>query len=210
MIDFLKDRILLFILIIAGDWVSLSALIKADELRHDAITIAIVVSLLPSLLISLLIEFYFQQRLKKSQLVLGTAIFGAIFWIGFIFFYLQFSTINNQYGKVPYPADLTAVNSRDSIIVGGCKYTPEAQAEVDAFVRQNRTLTPITLFEDFNYDIAQIWTEKERDCARSKILNSFAVMLAFLITGITLTLESLIILKKPKKQKKELSAVKLP
>ncbi len=37
MIDFLKDHILLFVLIIAGDWVSLSALIKAEEIRHDAI-----------------------------------------------------------------------------------------------------------------------------------------------------------------------------
>lgn len=201
MIDFLKDRIILFILIIAGDWVSLSALIKADELRHDAITIAIVVSLLPSLLISLLVEFYFQQRLKKSQLVLGTAIFGAVFWIGFIFFYLHFNSINDQFGKVPFPTDFSGINSRDSMIVGGCRFTPEAQMEVNAFAAKNRTLTPTGLFEDFNYDVSQIWAEKERDCARGKILNSFAVMLAFLIAGITLTLESLIILKKPKKEK---------
>lgn len=198
MIDFLKDRILLFVMVISGDWVSLSALIKADEIRHDAITIAIVVSLLPSIIISLLVEFYFQQKLTKKKLVIGTALGGAIFWIGFIFFYLNFSSINDAYGKIPYPIDVSGMSSRDSIIVGGCHYTIEAQAEVNAYAARKRTLTPTQLFEDFNYDVSQVWVEKERDCARNKILNYFAIMLWFLIAGITLTSETIIALKKKK------------
>lgn len=205
MIDFLKDRILLFVTVIAGDWVSLSALIKADEIRHDAITIAIVVSLLPSLVISLLVEFFFQQRVTKRKLVVSTAVVGFLFWIGFIFFYARFSSINNEYGKVSYPVEVAGMHSRDSVIVGGCNYTIEAQAEVDNYAAKKRTLTESALFEDFNYDIAQIWTEKERDCARSKILNSFAVMLAFLIAGITLTAEAIIALKKEREKKEKKS-----
>lgn len=201
MIDFLKDRILLFVLVIAGDWVSLSALIKADEIRHDAITIAIVVSLLPSLVISLLVEFFFQQKLTRMALVIGTAVISLVLWAAFIFFYLRFSSINNQYGKVSFPVEISALHSRDSVIVGGCNYTVEAQAEVDDYAVKRRTLTPSVLFADFNYDISQIWTEKERDCARSKILNSFALMLAFLIAGITLSCETLIAYKKKEKER---------
>src|SRR6185503_7077185 len=103
MVDFLKNRILVFILIIAGDWVSLSALIKANEIRHDAITIAIAVSLLPSLVISLLVEFFFRQKLAKKKLILFTAIISLVFWAGFIVFYERFTSINNQYGKIPFP-----------------------------------------------------------------------------------------------------------
>lgn len=201
MIDFLKDRILLFILVIAGDWVSLSALIKADEIRHDAITIAIAVSLLPSLIISLLVEFFFRQKLAKKKLVWSTAIISLVFWAAFIFFYARFTSINNQYGKISFPLEDKSVTTKDSIIVGGCSYTPEAQAEVDDYASKKRTLTPATLFADFNYDISQIWIEKERDCARGKILNAFAIMLAFLIAGITLTCEALIAYKKKPKQK---------
>ena len=195
MIDFLKERILLFVVVIAGDWVSLSNLIKADEIRHDAITIAIVFSLLPSIIISLLVEFYFHKKVKKNKLVIGTAVFATFFWISFIFFYIHFSSVNDQYGKVPYPAKVSGMNSVDSMIVGGCHYTTEAQAEVDNYSARKRTLTPSELFEDFNYDISQIWTEEERDCARNKILYSFAVMLAFLIAGITLTAETIITLR---------------
>jgi hypothetical protein len=198
MIDFLKERILLFVMVIAGDWVSLSNLIKADEIRHDAITIAIAVSLLPSLIISLLIEFYFQQKLSKKKLVAGTTAFTTIVWIAFIFLYLHFSSINDQYGKVPYPTHVSGMNSVDSMIVGGCHYTPEAQAEVDSYAAKKHTLTPSELFEDFNYDVSQIWIQSERDCAKNKILNSFAMMLAFLIIGITLTTETIIALRKEK------------
>ena len=196
MIDFIKNRILLFVLIIAGDWVSLSALIKADEIRHDAITIAIVVSLVPSLIISLLVELFFWEKLSKKTLVIGAAIVSLVFWAAFIFFYLRFSHINDRYGKVSFPIEVSALHSRDSVIVGGCNYTVEAQAEVNDYAARRRTLIPSILFADFNYDVSQIWTEKDRDCARSKILNSFAVMLAFLIAGITLTCEILITYKK--------------
>ncbi len=198
MIDFLKDRILLFVLVIAGDWVSLSALIKANEIRHDAITIAIAVSLLPSLVISLLVEFFFRQRLAKRKLILFTAIISLLFWVGFIVFYEGFTTINNQYGKISFPATAESFNAKDSIIVGGCAYTTEAQAEVDSYASKKRTLTPAMLFADFNYDVSQIWTEKDRNCARTSILNSFAIMLAFLIAGITLACETLIAYKKKK------------
>jgi hypothetical protein len=198
MIDFLKDRILLFVLIIAGDWVSLSSLIKAGEIRHDAITIAIAVSLLPSLVISLLVEFFFRQRLAKTRLISSAAILSLVFWAGFIFFYGRFTSINNQYGKISFPVEAESFNGKDSVIVGGCSYTAEAQAEVDTYASKKRTLTPAMLFADFNYDVSQIWTEKERDCARGKILNAFAIMLAFLIAGITLTCETLIAYKKKK------------
>ena len=198
MIDFLKDRILLFVLIIAGDWVSLSSLIKADEIRHDAITIAIAVSLLPSLVISLLVEFFFRKKLAKSKLIVYTAIISLVFWAGFIFCYGRFTDINNQYGKISFPVEAESSNAKDSVIVGGCSYTAEAQAEVDSYASKKRTLTPAMLFADFNYDVSQIWTEKERDCARGKILNSFAIMLAFFIAGITLTCETLIAYKKKK------------
>ena len=198
MIDFLKDRILLFVLVIAGDWVSLAALIKANEIRHDAITIAIAVSLLPSLVISLLVEFFFQQKLAKKKLILFTAIISLVFWAGFIVFYERFTSINNQYGKISFPVEAESVNAKDSIIVGGCSYTAEAQAEVDSYTSKKRTLAPAMLFADFNYDVSQIWAEKERDCARSRILNSFAIMLAFLIAGITLACETLIAYKKKK------------
>jgi hypothetical protein len=198
MIDFLKDRILLFVLIIAGDWVSLSSLIKADEIRHDAITIAIAVSLLPSLVISLLVEFFFRKKLAKSKLILYTAIISLVFWAGFIFCYGRFTDINNQYGKISFSVEPESSNAKDSVIVGGCSYTAEAQAEVDSYASKKRTLTPAMLFADFNYDVSQIWTEKERDCARKKILDSFAIMLAFLIAGITLTCETLIAYKKKK------------
>lgn len=192
MIDFLKNRILLFVLIIAGDWVSLSALIKADEIRHDAITIAIAVSLLPSLIISLLVEFFFREKLAKNKLILYTAVISLVFWAAFIFFYVRFTDVNNLYGKFSFPLEGKSLNAKDSIIVGGCLYTPEAQAEIDFYSSKKRTLTPAMLFADFNYDVSQIWNENERDCARGKILNAFAIMLAFLIAGITLMGEALI------------------
>ncbi len=196
MVDFLKDRILLFILVIAGDWISLAAFIKADEIRQDAITIAVAVSLLPSLIISLVVNYLFQPKVSKRNFVISAAVISFVLWIGFIFSYFNFSTLNNEYGKVPFSKNAMVSNSRDSIIVGGCKYTTEAQAEVDDYEARKRTLTPAQLLEDFNYDISQVWPEKERDCARSKILNSFALMLALLIAGITLTSELLIANKK--------------
>ena len=192
MVEFLKNRILLFILVIAGDWVSLAAFIKAAEIKHEAITIAVAVSLLPSLVISLIVRFFFQPKIGKQSFVVGAIIVSALLWIGFIVCYIQFSRVNNGYGKVAYPINVGEKNARDSIIVGGCNYTKEARAEVDDYASRSRTLTPAQLFEDFNYDIAQIWSEAERDCAKSKILNSFATMLAFLIAGITLTCEILI------------------
>src|SRR6187402_1464092 len=122
MLNFLKDRILLFVLVIAGDWISLSAFIKADEIRHDAITIAIAVSLLPSLVISLLVKFFFHPKISKKNFVIGSVIITAALWLAFLFLYLNFSKLNNKYGKVIYPLDTPAGHSKDSIIVGGCSY----------------------------------------------------------------------------------------
>ena len=201
MLNFLKDRILLFVLVIAGDWISLSAFIKADEIRHDAITIAAAVSLLPSLIISLIIQYFFKPKVGPKKFVTYAVIIATSLWAGFIFSYINFSKVNNQYGRVSFPKNPGSQNTSDSFIVGGCNHTTEAQAEINAYKAGRRTLTPAQLFEDFNYDIAQVWTEKERDCARDKILNSFAIMLAFLIAGISITCELLIAGKpEPKKE----------
>ena len=199
MLAFLKDRILLFMIIIAGDWVSLSNFIKADEIKQDAITIAVVVSLIPSLIVSLIIKYLFQPRVNKKIFVIICIIISIVFWLGFLFSYLNFSRVNNLYGKISYSKNSSINNSKDSIIVGGCNYTKEAKAEVDDYAARNRTLTRAQLFDDFNYEIAAVWPDQERDCARSKILNAFAWMLTFLILGITLTCELLIIPKKPGK-----------
>ena len=200
MLNFLKDRILLFVLVIAGDFISLAAFIKAAEIKQDAITIAAAVSLLPSLIISLVIKYFFQPKVSRRKFVIAATIISVLLWVGFIFAYLNFSKLNNQYGKWSFPKNSAVQNSPDSIIVGGCNYTLEAQAEVDAYAAAKRTLTPAQLFADFNYDIAQVWTEKERDCARGKILNSFAVMLGLLIAGISLTCELLITGKQEEKK----------
>src|SRR4051794_1484839 len=124
MLNFLKDRILLFVVVIAGDWISLSAFIKADEIRHDAITIALAVSLLPSLVISLLVKFFFYPKVSKKNFVIGSVIITTALWLAFIFLYLNFSKLNNKYGKVIYPVELSTGHSKDSVIVGGCNYTP--------------------------------------------------------------------------------------
>jgi hypothetical protein len=196
MLDFLKERILLFALVLAGDWVSLAAFIKADEIRHDAITIAIAVSLIPSLIISLIVAYFFKPKRSKKKFVLAAIIVSILFWSAFILCYLNFSNINNKYGKIALPVSESVQHPKDSIIVGGCHYTIEAQAEVDTYAAKHRTLTPAVLLADFNYDVSQVWSEAERDCARSKILQAFALMLLFLTAGITLTCEILISGKK--------------
>lgn len=183
-------------LVVAGDWISLAAFIKADEIRHDAVTIAISVSLIPSLVISLIIEYFFKNKTSKSKFVPIAIAVSLFFWAAFVFSLIRFSNINNKYGKFAFPVTESVHHPIDSIIVGGCFYTPEAQAEVDYYSGNKRTLTPAQLFADFNYDVSQIWTEAERDCARSNILKSFALMLLFLIAGITLTCEILIAGKK--------------
>ena len=68
MIEFLKERILLFVLVLAGDTISLIGLIKAVELKPDAITIAAAVSLIPSLLISLAVSFFYKSSANKKDL----------------------------------------------------------------------------------------------------------------------------------------------
>ncbi|MCW3094104.1 MAG: hypothetical protein JWP81_5173 [Ferruginibacter sp.] len=193
MINFLKDRILLFVLILAGDYVSLAGLIKAEEIKANAITIAIAVSILPSLIISLVIKFLFIPNVSKKNFIIISIIVAVLLWIGFVFSFLNFNTINNQYGKVRYPKNFSMDEPVDSIIVGGCNYTPEANNEVAHFKKMGRTLTSAQLFDDFNYDVSKIWDENERDCARTKIFISFAWMLFFLITGITLLCEILIL-----------------
>jgi hypothetical protein len=195
MLDFLKERIALFVLLLAGDSVSLLAFIKATELRGDALTLAIVLSLPPSLIISLLIKYLFVPRSSKKTFIIIAASLATLCWLGVIFSYMKFSKVNNNYGKVAYPKNRSLVNPVDSIIVGGCHYTPEAQAEVDDFKKNNKTLTTGQLFADFNYDVHIIWIQQEIDCARGKILNSFAIMIVFLMAGITLTCELLIAAK---------------
>src|SRR5450432_1675586 len=153
MLAFLKDRILLFMIIIAGDWVSLSNFIKADEIRQDAITIAVVVSLI--------IKYLFQPRVNKKIFVIICIVISIVFWLGFVFSYLNFSKVNNLYGRISYPKNSSINNSKDSIIVGGCNYTKEAQAEVDDYAARNRTLIKAQLFDDFNYEIAAVWPDQE-------------------------------------------------
>ena len=68
MIEFLKERILLFVLVLAGDTISLIGLIKAVELKQDAITIAAAVSLIPSLLISLAVSFFYKSSANKKKI----------------------------------------------------------------------------------------------------------------------------------------------
>jgi hypothetical protein len=189
MISYLKDRILLFVIVIAGDWVSLSTLIKADAIRQDAITTAIVVSLLPSIVISLVVEFFLLGKIRQRTLIMGGIVGGLACWILFVVLLLRFNTINDRYGKIPYPINRSSPAPRDSIIIGGCTYTAEAQPEVDSFAHQHRTLTFKQLFDDFGYNIAEIWSDEARDCARTKILKAFALMLFFLIAGITITTE---------------------
>lgn len=189
MISYLKDRILLFVMVIAGDWISLSTLIKAEAIRQDAITTAIVVSLLPSIVLSLLVEFFLLGKIEQRKLIIGGVVSGLLCWILFVVFLLQFNNINDRYGKVPYPINRPSNNPRDSIILGGCSYTAEAQPEVDSFAYRHRTLSYAQLFADFGYDIAEIWSDEARDCARTKILKAFALMLFFLIAGITITTE---------------------
>jgi hypothetical protein len=196
--EFLQERIALFILLLASDTVSLIALIKATELKGDALTLAICISLIPSMLISLLIKFYFIPRIKKRTLILVASIIAAICWIGFIIFLREFNKVNNEYGKMPFPKNKSLINPVDSFIVAGCRYTPEAQAEVDDFARRKATLPPSLLFADFNYIVTSIWPEKEIDCARDKILHKFTIMFVFLILGITLTTELIINLDKEK------------
>ena len=190
--EFLKERIFLFLLLLASDTVSLVALIKANELKGDALTLAIVISLIPSLVISALVKFYLIPRIKKQRLVIIGSVIAVICWIGTIVFYLQFKSVNNEYGKMPFPKNRSLVNPVDSFIVAGCHYTPEAQAEVNDFARRNATLPPSLLFADFNYIVTNVWPEKEIDCARDKILNKFSLMFVFLILGITLTCELII------------------
>jgi hypothetical protein len=196
MIEFLKERIALFVLLLAGDTVSLLALIKATELKGDAVTIAIAISLPLSLIISLFIKFYFSRRVSRRIFMITSIILSVVLWVGFIIAYSRFSKTNDRYGKVAYPKNHSMLQPVDSFIVGGCNYTPEAQAEVNDYAERKQTLTPPQLFEDFDYDVSLVWQEQDRDCARSRILNAFATMIAFLMSGITLVCELLIRLNK--------------
>jgi hypothetical protein len=196
--EFLQERIALFLLLLAGDTVSLIAFIKAKELKADALTLAICISLIPSILISVLIKYYFLPRVNKRMFTLVGSIISFGCWVAFVICYSEFNEINNQFGKMPFPKNRTLVNPVDSFIVAGCHYTPEAQAEVDDFARRKATLSPSLLFADFNYVVTNVWSENELDCARNKILNKFTIMFVFLILGITLTTEMIINLDKGK------------
>jgi hypothetical protein len=198
--EFLKERIALFLLLLASDSISLLALIKANELKADALTLAIAISIIPSLLISVLIKYFFIPRVEKKTFVLMASAITVLLWIGFIITYRQFSHVNNQYGKMAYAKNKSELKPIDSFIVAGCHYTSEAQAEVDDFRNNHQTLTPRQLFADFNYDVSQIWTEDEINCASEKILSWFAVMFSFLIAGVTLTCELFINGMSPQEQ----------
>ena len=200
MIEFLKERILLFVLLLAGDTISLIGLIKAVELKPDAITIAAAVSLIPSLLISLAVSFFYKSSANKKRFAYIVMAVAFLFWAGFIISLIQFNKVNNEFGKVPFPKNYREDQPIDSAIVGGCHYTMEAQAEVDYFRNNNMTLTPAKLFADFNFDVAKIWTSQERDCARTKILTRFSVMIFFLMMWITLSCEFIIAIRMPESQ----------
>ena len=103
MIEFLKERILLFVLVLAGDTISLIGLIKAVELKPDALTIAAAVSLIPSLLISMAVAYFYKSSANKKRFAYIVMASAFLFWVGFILSLVQFNKVNNEYGKVPFP-----------------------------------------------------------------------------------------------------------
>lgn len=199
MLDFIKERIALIMLLIAGDSISLIIFIKAPEISKECTTLAAAISLLLMLIISLSVIYLLGPLAKSKKFMIGIVSACLLLWAGFIIYFLQFNTINSEYGKIAFPKSASPAGSEDSTIVGGCAYTPEAQREVDNFNKRGRTLTPSTLLADFNYDTEKLWTESSRDCARRKIIIAFSIMVAFLVAGITLTYEFITLAKKSSK-----------
>jgi hypothetical protein len=199
MLDYIKERIALIMLLVAGDSISLISFIKAPEIRTECTSLAAAISLLLMLMISLSVIYLLAPLAVKK--VWMAVIVGAclLLWIGFIFSYLRFSETNDQYGKVITSKVLSAADAGDSVIVGGCAYTPEAQREVDSYQQRGRTLSLLTLLSDFNFDTGNVWDEASRDCARKKIVLAFSIMIAFLVAGVTLTYEFIALAKKEKK-----------
>jgi hypothetical protein len=203
MLDYIKERIALIMLLVAGDSISLITFIKAPEIRTECTSLAAAISLLLMLMISLSVIYLLGPMVAKNKkgrkrymaLFLGAAL---LLWVGFIFSYIHFSGINDPYGKIAYSKQASPAEAGDSTIVGGCAYTPEAQREVDAYVKRGRTLTTLKLLGDFNMDTDKVWTEDSRDCARKAIILSFSVMIAFLVAGLTLTYEFISLAKPPK------------
>ena len=196
MLDYIKERIALIMLLVAGDSISLVAFIKAPEIRTECTSLAAAISLLLMLMISLSVIYLLGPLTAKKKymaMILAVCLF---IWIGFIFSYLHFARVNDQYGKVSFSKAASPAEAGDSTIVGGCEYTPEAQREVDAYKKQGRTLTTLKLLGDFNLDTAKVWTETARDCARKNIILAFSVMIAFLVAGLTLTYEFIALAKK--------------
>jgi hypothetical protein len=194
MLKYLKDRIALIVLLVAGDSVSLITLIKADELQTNAKMLAISISLLLSLILSLVIVFFVNPNMNKW--LRATVVIICLFtWVGYVLSWQQFSHVNARYGNVHFPSTSSS-STVDSVIVAGCDLTPPAQAEADTLRRLTGMIDWRQLFADFNYDIDLVWTGESRDCARDKILWSFSVMIAFLVAGVTSTIEILLIAKK--------------
>ena len=191
MLNYLKDRIALIILLIAGDSISLITFIKAAEIKADCRNLAASISLLLSLVISLTLAYFLKPASNKWHKWIVAAVC-LLCWLGYLWSYDRFSTINSTYGKIPYPSNQTLVNPIDSFIVGGCAYAPPAKAEVDSMRSQGKMLNYSLLFADFNYDVNMVWTEESRDCARDKILWAFSIMIGLLVAGITITIELLI------------------
>jgi hypothetical protein len=198
MLDFIKERIALIMLLIAGDSISLIAFIKAPEIKTECTSLAAAISLLLMLIISASVIYLLGPMSRGKGFMAGIIGVSVLIWIGFIYFMMQFMAINGQYGKVEFPKSASSAGKADSTIVGGCSYTPEAQNEVDDFAKRARTLTTVVLLSDFNDNPALVWDEASRDCARKKIIVAFSIMMAFLVGGITLTYEFIALAKKGK------------
>jgi len=199
MLDFIKERIALIMLLIAGDSISLIAFIKAPEIRTECTSLAAAISLLMMLIISLSVLYLLAPMADKKKfmaIIVGACL---LLWVGFIFFCLRFTHINNSYGKVGYPKSASPAGTQDSVIVGGCTYTREAENEIKDFDKRGRTLTADDLLADFNYRADKVWGEDSRNCARNRIIMAFSVMMVFLVAGITLTYEFIALAKKTTK-----------
>jgi hypothetical protein len=194
MLKFLKDRIAVIVLLVAGDSISLISFIKAPEIKSDCRNLAISISLLLSLILSLCIRYFIRGELPKWAK--GSVLVVALLcWVGYGFAFKEFSHINASYAMIPYPSNQQLINPVDSLIVGGCTCTAPAQAEIEHMLRSPGMIDWNKVFADFNYDVHQVWTEVSQQCARDKILWSFSAMIAFLVAGVTLTVECILLVK---------------
>jgi len=93
MLDFIKERIALIMLLIAGDSISLIAFIKAPEIRTECTSLAAAISLLLMLIISLSVLYLLGPMAGKKKFMAGIIGVCLLLWAGFIFFCLRFTHI---------------------------------------------------------------------------------------------------------------------